>query len=63
MMPVFNVLFSILESAALLLLVPVTLVAVAALLGATALVRRKLRHSGPAAGSTHLWIRGYQREA
>lgn len=63
MIPFFNILFSILESAAVLLLVPVTFVAVAGLISATALVRRQLRLGAPGEGRTQLWIRGFQRGA
>jgi hypothetical protein len=62
-MPLFNLMLSLLESAAWLLLVPVTLVAVAGLMGATALVGRQLRRRDQGHGNAQLWTRGFQRGA
>lgn len=63
MMPFFNLLFSILESAAWLLLIPVTFVAVVGLVAATAMVRRKLRRRDLGLEGAQLWTRGIQRGA
>jgi positive regulator of sigma E activity len=62
-MPVFNFLFSLLESAALVLMVPVLFIAVGGLMGATILLRRRLRGSSGSLERAQLWTREFQQGA
>jgi len=59
---VLNWFFSLLESAATLLMAPLTLITMAALFFATAVVNRRLRNNGRMAGP-RLWARKFQQGA
>ncbi len=62
-MPLINVLFSMLESFATLILAPLTLLALAGLVVVTFIIKVQLRTSNRTAEGRELWIRGFQRGA
>lgn len=61
--PILNFLFSIFESAAAILLIPLTLVTIGALIVMTAFINRKIRTLGPSSELTQLWSRSIRQGA